>query len=72
MSKAAKARISDDMKVVVLKKENPFSEGTEIFKRAAHILASHGKSVEVAKKGRDGSIIRWLVDRKYVRVEAAK
>jgi hypothetical protein len=67
---AGKARIVDDMKVIVLKKENPFAEGTVQAKHAAAVLGSNGATVAAAKKkGADSWTIRQLVERKIVRVQ---
>lgn len=64
-------RIMDDMKLVVVKRENPFADGTVQAKHAAAVLASSGKTVADAKKrGADSWTVRALVQRKLVRVEA--
>jgi hypothetical protein len=67
---AGKTRITDDMKITVIKKENPFTAKVQA-KHAAACLASHGKLVSEAKKrGCDSWTLRQLVDRKIVRVQA--
>ena len=37
------------MKVIVIKKLNPFTEGSEIYKRAQWVLNAHNKTVADAK-----------------------
>jgi hypothetical protein len=64
--------ITQDMKIAVVKKENPFTEGTKQFKRAAAVLACSGKTVEDArKKGADQWTVRYMVQNKFVKVAAA-
>jgi hypothetical protein len=59
------------MKLVVVKKENPFTEGTVQAKHAAAVLSSNGKTVaDAKKKGADSWTVRELVNRKIVRVQA--
>jgi hypothetical protein len=66
---AAKTRILDSMRLVVLKRENPFTAKVQA-KHAAACLASHGKLVSEAKKRDcDSWTLRQLVDRKIVKVQ---
>jgi hypothetical protein len=60
-----------DGKIVVVKAENPFREGTGAYKRTQAVLACKGKTVEDAlKKGARRSTVRWLYNHKIVRVAA--
>ena len=69
-AKTTKA-ISPESKIVVLKAENPFREGTAVYKRVQAVLLSKGKTVEhVLKKGAKRSTVRYLRDHKIVRVAA--
>lgn len=69
-AKLAVTRITDDMKLKVVKKENPFSEGTVQAKHAAAVLAANGLTVAAAKKkGADGWTVRELVKRRIVQVQ---
>lgn len=62
-------RLTDDTKIVVLKRDNPFSEGTERFKRARAILTSNGRPyADARKKGADSWTLRQLQKKKLVRV----
>jgi hypothetical protein len=73
MTKKAKTtRITDDMKIVVLKKANPFTKGSEIFERAQWVLNAHNKTVGHAKRDRDGTVVRWLLNNGFIKVVAAK
>ena len=64
-------RITNETVLKVVKKENPFTEGTDRYKRAAAVLSSHGKPFEVAKKkGGDSWAVRQLVELKLVSVVA--
>jgi hypothetical protein len=72
MSERKNDRLTDDMKITVLKKENTFRPKSAIFKRVAHVLACNGKTVATARKGEDSAIVRLLVNRKMIRVEAPK
>lgn len=68
----ARTLITNDLKIVVVKNENPFTEGTKQFKRAAAVLSAKGKTVADAKKrGADTWTVRELVRRKVVKVAAA-
>jgi hypothetical protein len=72
MAKTTKTRITDDMKLVVIKKENPFTEGTVQARHAAAVLGANGKTVaDAKKKGADSWTVREMVKRKLVRVVAA-
>jgi len=67
-----KTHITQDMKLTVVKKENPFTEGTKQHKRAAAVLACSGKTVEDARKrGADQWTVRYMVTNKFVKVAAA-
>ena len=60
-----------EAKIVVLKAENPFREGTKVYKRVQAVLLSKGKPVEVAlKKGARRSTMNWLRDHKIIRFAA--
>jgi hypothetical protein len=66
-----KARIIDDTKIVVVKKENPFEQGTDRAKRAGAVLSSNGKTyADAKKKGADSWAVRQLVEMKLVKVAA--
>jgi hypothetical protein len=72
-AKTAKStRLTDDMKIVIVKRENPFTKGSEIFKRAEYVLNAHNRTVAAAKRGRDGTVVRAMVDRGLVKVVAAR
>jgi hypothetical protein len=72
MTKKAKTtRISDGMKVLVVKKQNPYKPGTEIFKRGQYVLNAHGKTIADAKKGRDGSIVRHMLNHGFIKLVKA-
>ena len=63
-------RITDDMKLKVVKKENPFTDGTVQAKHANAVLASNGKTVaDAKKKGADSWTVRELVRLKVVQVQ---
>lgn len=69
---ATKSIILNDMKLVVVKKENPFAEGTVQAKHAAAVLAANGKTVaDAKKKGADSWTVRELVKRKLIKVMTA-
>jgi hypothetical protein len=59
------------MKITVLRKgENPFTAKVQA-KLAAAVLSSNGGTVAAAKKkGVNSWVVRQLVDRKFVRVQA--
>jgi hypothetical protein len=61
--KTKKQRITDEMKVVVVKKQNPHKPGTAIFKRGQYVLNADGKTVADAKKGLDGCTDRAELER---------
>jgi hypothetical protein len=69
-SKKTPARpVALDAKIVVLKAENPFREGTAVHKRVQAVLACKGKTVEDAvRRGARRSTVRWCRDHKIVRV----
>jgi hypothetical protein len=72
MTTAKQTHITQDMKIAILKKENPFTEGTKQHKRAAAVLACSGKTVQDARKrGADAWTVREMVRRKFVKVTAA-
>lgn len=62
--------LSDTIRV--LKKDNPFREGSEVFKRVNAVLSCNGKSVGAAvKKGARTSTVRWARKNKVVRTVTA-
>lgn len=72
VKKATKSIIRDNLTIVVVKKENPFTEGTKQFKRASAVFACKGKTVaEAKKKGADTWTVRELARRKLIRAAAA-
>lgn len=68
-SKTIKRTVAfDTKKIVVIKKENPFREGSGAFKRTNIVLAARGKTVEYAvSKGARRSTVRRLAEMKIVR-----
>lgn len=67
--KATTARITDDLIIKVLAgATNPFKPKSEANKRAQYVLNADGRSVEAAKRGRDGCFVKALVDRKLIRL----
>lgn len=61
--------LAEEAKIVVVKKENPFREGSEVFKRAQAVLAS--KDVATAlKKGARISTVRYLAKHRFIKVAA--
>lgn len=59
-------------KIVVVKQDNPFREGTAVHRRARAVLTAHNKTVEYAvKKGARTSTVRWLLAGKYVSVKSS-
>ena len=66
------AAIPDDAKIIVVAgAENPFREGTAVYKRVQAVLLSKGKTVEFAlKKGARKSTVKYLRDHKIVKVAA--
>jgi len=67
------ARITKDMTITVVKKTNPFREGTLMAKRGQMVLNAHGKTVgSVIGKGKaDAWIVRTLAKKKLIKVAAA-
>jgi hypothetical protein len=66
------ARLDDEIKIVVVKRENPFEQGTDRAKRAGAVLSSNGKTyADAKKKGADSWAVRQLVKRGAVRLRAA-
>jgi hypothetical protein len=73
MTRAAATRITDDMTIRVIKRENPFADGTVQAEHASAVLLAHGKTVaDAKKKGADAWTVRQLVARKVVRVQRAE
>lgn len=72
-TRKAKAPITADMKIVVLKKENPFREGTVQAKKGDLLLKSNGKLVGEVRKHKliDSWAVRECVRRGVIRVVAA-
>jgi hypothetical protein len=72
---AASRRVSNDVKITVVKKENPFVDGTHRAKMAKYVLTHNGKTygeLKDASKGLvDSWIIRQLADRKLIKVRTA-
>ena len=67
--KTAKKSIPITAKIVVVKRENPFREGTDVAKRAAAVLSA--RTVEQAlKKGARRSTVRWLRDHRVIKIAA--
>lgn len=72
MSKSQVASIVVDpaAKIVVVKSDNPFREGTAVHKRAQVVLSAKGKPVaDVLKRGARTSTVRFLVRARLVRLE---
>jgi hypothetical protein len=67
------ARITQDMKITVVKKANPFTPDTLMFKRAQLVLSSTGKTVaSVIGKGKaDGWIVRTLAKKGLIKIAGA-
>lgn len=64
-------KLEETAKIVVLRKDIPFREGTAVYKRAQAVLRS--KTVaEALKRGARTSTVRWFVACKQVRLETAK
>lgn len=60
-------KLDDTAKIVVLKKDIPFREGTAVYKRARAVLSS--KTVQEAlKRGARTSTVRWFVAAKQIRL----
>jgi hypothetical protein len=58
-----------DAKIKVVKKDNPFTEGTKVYKRVAAVLAS--RTVEQAlKKGARRSTVHWMKAHRLIQVSA--
>jgi hypothetical protein len=66
-------RITQDMKITVVKKANPFRADTLMHKRGQIVLSANGKTVaSVVGKGKaDGWIVRTLVKKGLIKVAAA-
>lgn len=66
-------RITDDMRVHVLSKKNPFKEGTVQADMADVVIHANGKTVGDVKKLKKGLVGSWalraLVERKVIKVE---
>ena len=61
--------VEETMKIKVLKRDNPFREGTAVAKRVDAVL--HAKSVAVAlKKGARKSTVRWLKTHRQIALRA--
>jgi hypothetical protein len=71
-AKKTNTRVNNETKIIVIKKENPFRDGTEVAKRADAIFKCNGKTVADLKKLPLGctAVLRTLVERKLVRVQA--
>lgn len=54
-------------KIVVVKKDNPFTPGTEVHKRMSAVLAAPTVGAAV-KKGARTSTVRWAVAHRLVKV----
>ena len=69
VKRVASPRLAPEDKVVVLKKENPFREGTKVHKRVNVVLTHSNKTVaELMKHGARTSTIHWLENHKIVKV----
>ncbi len=66
-------RITKEMKITVVKKANPFTPDTLMFKRGQLVLNANGKTVaSVVGKGKaDAWIVRTLARKGLIKVAAA-
>ena len=73
MTKAVKKTmpkpIDETAKIVVLNKENPFREGSNVHKRAHAVLTSK-KVADALKKGARISTVRYLARNRFIKVAA--
>jgi outer membrane biosynthesis protein TonB len=70
---ATSGRITNETKIKVISKENPFTEGTTRGKMAAYVLGHTGETfgkMKSASKGLvDGWVIRQLAEKKLISIE---
>jgi hypothetical protein len=61
--------IAEEAKITVINKENPFREGTGVYKRAQAVLTSK-KVADAIKKGARISTVRYLAKNRFIKLAA--